>query len=578
MDNLILEGVIRNLARALVGECLLRAERTGAWEYLLRFASSASDRLLVSLRPPHAALYRAEPRVPIRVLPPDPFASLLSRELEGARLSRIDRPWIDRVVEMSWEKPSGEGRTLVAELIGRSANLLLLEAGGTIAGYAREMASAVRAPEAGHPYRPPVPRPGLEGITLDPSRAAEYLERFAAEGIPLAAGAAFLRALSPPLGDDFLHREEAAADPRGALAEILRAARAGELQPTLYTSLAPGEILRDPSSAGAAAVLAPFPLRRPPLPVATPIPDPEEASRLLALIQEKTRADREARERIASALSREAGRLERLALRMEEEMREAGRAEAFQRFGDLILAHPGARVADGVIAVPDLYDPSAGEARIPADPSLSPRENAERHYARARKLRRGAETIRGRLESVRGRLERARAWERELASARSSEDLGRLEALLVEARLLPPPKAEESRRPRLAPEGDPGIRKFRTADGFTILVGRSASDNDRLTFQMASPHDFWLHAADRSGAHVVVRNPARLKELPRPALLAAAQIAAHFSRARGRGKVEVHVTLRKYVRKGRGFPAGMVTLRNHRTLEVEPAIPGGEEA
>jgi predicted ribosome quality control (RQC) complex YloA/Tae2 family protein len=95
---------------------------------------------------------------------------------------------------------------------------------------------------------------------------------------------------------------------------------------------------------------------------------------------------------------------------------------------------------------------------------------------------------------------------------------------------------------------------------------------------MASPQDFWLHAADRSGAHVVVRNPRKLKELPRPALLAAAQIAAHFSRARGKGKVEIHYTLRKYVRKGRGFPAGAVTLRNHRTIEVEPAVPGLESS
>jgi len=147
----------------------------------------------------------------------------------------------------------------------------------------------------------------------------------------------------------------------------------------------------------------------------------------------------------------------------------------------------------------------------------------------------------------------------------------------VTARILPAPQRASSRPARLAPEGDAGVRKFKTQDGFVILVGRTASDNDRLTFQMASPHDFWLHAADRSGAHVVVRNPGKLTELPRPVLLAAAQIAAHFSRARGKGKVEVHYTQRRYVRKGRGFPTGMVTLRNHRTLSVEPAVPGTEK-
>ena len=576
MDNLILEGVVRNLQRDLIGESLLRTERIGEWEYLLRFASPAADNLLVCLRPPHSTLHRAEPRRPLRTLPPDPFTVLLAEELQAARLERIERPGLDRVVEATWEKLSGEKRVLVAELIGKSGNLLLLDAGRTVLGYAREMASAFRAPVHGQSYRPPAPRNGVEGITLDPARAREYLERFAAEGTALEAAAAFLRHLSPPLGKDFPGREEAAADPEEALSALLAEARAGRFEPCLYTSLPPEAMLREPFAAREMPVLSPFPLHRPPLPVETRIPDPEAASRLHSLLQERLREDRETRSRISAATDREVRAIERLAGKLEEELNETDRAEELQRYGDLILAHPAARVADAAIVVANLYDPTGKEVRIPADPSLSPRENAERHYARARKLRRGAKTIRERLQTVRARMERAGGWRRALQAARTPEDLQGLESLLREARALPPPKAAPSRRPRLGPEGDAGIRKFRTADGFVILVGRTASDNDRLTFQMASPHDFWLHAADRTGAHVVVRNPGKLKELPRPALLAAAQIAAHFSRARGKGKIEVHYTLRKHVRKGRGFPAGMVTLRNHRTLEVEPAIPGTE--
>ena len=577
MDNLILEGVVQNLGRAIAGRHLLRVERAGEWEYLLRFSSPAADTLIVCLRPPHPHLHRAAPRASLRALPPDPFTVLLDTALEGARLERIHRPGLDRVVEMAWETPAGETRTLVAELLGKSANLLLLDGGRRVLGYAREMASAFRAPLEGQPYRFPVARKGFEEITLDPARAGEYLERFASQGTPLAAASAFLRGLSPPLGEDFPSRAEASADPRGALAEILSAVLSGRLEPCLYTPLPPEDLLREPSSAGAMPILSPLPLRRPPLPVETRIADPEAASRLLVSLQEAFRSDREIRGRLQAALDREVRRLERLAGKLEEELRETERAEEFQRYGDLILAHPAARVVEGFIPVTDLYDPGARELKVPADPSLSPRGNAERHYARARKLRRGAEKIRGRLDSARSRVRQAADWRRSLESARAPADLRGLENLLVQARVLPQPKIASTRRPRIAPEGDAGIRKFRTADGFVILVGRTASDNDRLTFQMASPHDFWLHAADRSGAHVVVRNPARLKELPRPALLAAAQIAAHFSRAKGRGKVEVHVTLRKYVRKGRGFAPGMVTLRNHRTLVVEPAIPGKEE-
>src|SRR4029450_352730 len=187
----------------------------------------------------------------------------------------------------------------------------------------------------------------------------------------------------------------------------------------------------------------------------------------------------------------------------------------------------------------------------------------------------------GKIAKRAGEMEEKRrgvgSWQDRL---RSSDTLAGLEALeeeLVSARLLTSPRQESHAPPEREAERDPGVRKFRTQDGFVILVGKTARDNDRLTFQLASPHDFWFPAVDRSGAHVVVRNPARLTELPRDVALAAARIAAHFSRARGKGKVEVHCTLRKYVRKGRGFGPGRVTIRNHKTLEVHPGIPGGEE-
>jgi predicted ribosome quality control (RQC) complex YloA/Tae2 family protein len=577
MESLILEAVVRGLARDLPGNHLLRVQRAGAWEYLLRFATAAGPHLLIRLRPPHPVLHPVSSRESAPELPPDPFASLLGRELEAAMLERVERPGFDRVVEASWKTRSGHRRILVAELIGKSANLLLLDERRKVLGFAREMASSFRIPVEGESYHPPVPRRGMEEITLDPARAGEYLERFAAEGSPLEAAAAFLRGLSPPLGGDFPLREEAVADPAGALAAILGEAGAGRIDPRLYTSRPVEEMLRDPSASDAMPVLSPFPLRRSPLPVETRFRDAGQAAGMTACIQERLRSYREVRERIAAALERESGKLQRLEEKLREELRESNRWEEFQRFGDLILAHPDARVVGSSISVPNLYDPAGSRAEIPADPSLSPRENAERHYSRARKLRRGAGTIGERLESTRARVRRLEEWRVHLQSAKGEDGLRDLASALEEARLLRPEGRRATRRPLPPAERDAGVRKFRTVDGFMILVGRTAADNDRLTFQMASPHDFWLHAADRSGAHVVVRNPGKLSVLPRPVLLAAAQIAAHFSRARGKGKVEVHVTLRKYVRKGRGFGPGRVMLRNHRTLSVEPALPGSEE-
>ena len=46
-----------------------------------------------------------------------------------------------------------------------------------------------------------------------------------------------------------------------------------------------------------------------------------------------------------------------------------------------------------------------------------------------------------------------------------------------------------------------------------ILVGNKDRDNDYLIFKVASAQDFWLHVADNSGAHVIIRNDNKVKRL-----------------------------------------------------------------
>ena len=117
-----------------------------------------------------------------------------------------------------------------------------------------------------------------------------------------------------------------------------------------------------------------------------------------------------------------------------------------------------------------------------------------------------------------------------------------------------------------------------TIEGFEVLVGKGAVENDELTFDVARPQDFWLHVAGPPGSHVVVRNPDRLAELPRTVAEAAAVLAAWHSKARGsRGKVSVHMCRVADVSKPRGFEAGKVLLRRFDTVKVyatePPALP-----
>jgi predicted ribosome quality control (RQC) complex YloA/Tae2 family protein len=115
-----------------------------------------------------------------------------------------------------------------------------------------------------------------------------------------------------------------------------------------------------------------------------------------------------------------------------------------------------------------------------------------------------------------------------------------------------------------------GYRRY-DVEGFEVLVGKGARENDELTFRVAAPNDWWMHAAGCPGSHVVIRNPDRLPSAPRSVLERAAELAAYFSKAReARGKVEIHLCRAADVRKPRGMPPGKVEIRRWESVRVYP--------
>jgi len=107
--------------------------------------------------------------------------------------------------------------------------------------------------------------------------------------------------------------------------------------------------------------------------------------------------------------------------------------------------------------------------------------------------------------------------------------------------------------------------------GFEILVGKAASDNDHLTFDVAQPHDLWLHVAGGTpGSHVIIRNPDK-GSVPEEVTHCAAALAAWYSKARNAARVEVHVCRASDVKKARGAPAGQVQIARYKSIKVAPA-------
>ena len=107
--------------------------------------------------------------------------------------------------------------------------------------------------------------------------------------------------------------------------------------------------------------------------------------------------------------------------------------------------------------------------------------------------------------------------------------------------------------------------------GFEIRVGKGARENDELLRYHTTKTDHWLHAKDVSGSHVIIRNPNK-QDIPQSVIEKAAQVAAHYSKAKSEGLAAVMVTERKYVRKPKGAHPGMVKVDHAETVLVTPGL------
>ena len=127
-------------------------------------------------------------------------------------------------------------------------------------------------------------------------------------------------------------------------------------------------------------------------------------------------------------------------------------------------------------------------------------------------------------------------------------------------------------------QGRSVARRFVSPDGMTVLVGRTAEDNDVLSLRLGAPRDFWFHVAGESGSHVIVRNPEGLDRLPRETERFAAALAAGYSKARKGGRVSVHMCTCADVSKRRGSPPGEVVIDRFKSVQVAPWRPDSPES
>lgn len=190
---------------------------------------------------------------------------------------------------------------------------------------------------------------------------------------------------------------------------------------------------------------------------------------------------------------------------------------------------------------------------IPLDPNKQPQDQVSLLYRRSKKMQKGIEPLQAQLRKTEDNIKRAENDLEKLATVKSFHEL-----MLLSEKLTPPaPKKKPKRLPRLPYE------EFLAEDGTRIWVGKNAKDNETLTFKLAKGSDWWLHANDVPGSHVVIRTE-KNKDPEKETVSDAIQLALQYSKAKNQKEAEVLITQQKFVKRFGSGQTGKVQVSKHK--------------
>lgn len=477
MDDQAIEEVVAELASLLTGRAPGKIFQLNPVALVIDFRLPDHRCLLASVDPalPRIHLIKGRLRdLEKQSVPLGQFALALRKELSNMSLHSVVKDKADRIVRFHFAGRDELERlrrvTLVAQLSGRSANLLLLDPDDVITQQFRP--TRVRGQQPGETYRPPQTTEGQHSRDRSDLLKLVQAGQF---GSPSEAADAYFSSLVVQKAFD-------------ATATVARA-----------------------------------------------------------------------------ELKKKISRHRKLLKQLENDFAGHANAEYHKRIGDLLLANLStARRSGNLVTLIDYFNDQAPPIEVEIDEHLTLPEEASRRFALYSRSKRAVPQIRSRIETVKAELAELDSQEQTLRRIIEARDEAALEKLMGEKRPEGPSRKKAKREEKI-----PGTRRYLSSDGFEILVGRAARDNDYLTFKVARPNDLWLHAADYPGSHVILRNPTR-KEIPHRTIIEAAQLAAYFSQANKDPKVDVHYTSRKFLLKPKGAAPGLVRMSRFKNITVEP--------
>ena len=545
LDGIFLYHLKNEISDFAVGSRIEKIHQPYREEIVLSLRSrEGAKKLLISCRADSARIHFTA-HAPENPAKPPMLCMLLRKRLTGAKITALEQDGLERVLKIrlaaSNELGDPVSLSLIVEIMGKYSNIILTEGGRIIDAVKRvdESRSQVRLVLPGLDYVSPPPQNKLDIFTDSLSEIKSGISRS-----KKSASGAFqetVMGVSPIICREYENGVSIETIRKYALSPV----------PTVVIGDHPMDFAFMPiTQYGKLAETKEF----------------SSFSELLDFFYyEKVRADR-IRQRsgeLFKMLQSLRERAVRKAVNRQKELEECRDKEKYRIFGDL-LATNQYQLKKGLpyFDLENYYD-GGKTVRVPVDPALSARENAQKYYKEYRKKQVAEAMLNDFIAEAESEADYLESVEDALSRAETDAEITEIKSELASAGFIKNANAKNAKKQKaLAP------MEFESSQGYRILVGRNNVMNDRLTLKTAKNHDLWFHVKDTAGSHVVVVSDGR--DFSDTVIREAALLAAYNSKARGSSNVPIDYTLVKNVRKPAGAKPGMVIYTDYKTEFVTP--------
>ncbi len=571
-DGVTIANLVKEMNDTIIGCRIYKIAQPENDELILTIKGSCGQkRLFLSASASLPLVYFTETNKPSPLTAPG-FCMLLRKHLQNGRIVKVYQPGLERIIHMDIEHLDEMGdlcqKTLIVEIMGKHSNIIFCHADGTIIDSIKHVSglvSSVREVLPGKQYFIPQTQDKLNPLDLDnDSWKSSVLTK------PTAVFKAIYGSytgISPILAQEICYRA-------GVDGEVSTSALSSEDAVRLYQGF---EALVTDIKCGNFAPHIAYTGKQPvefaaiPLTMYAKEPDRIVPYESISMLLEHYYAEKntitrirqksaDLRKIVQTALERNVKKYD-LQLR---QIKDTEKRDTYRVYGELLNTY-GYGIAPQSKSMEALNYYTNEMITIPLDPDLTPQENAKKYFDKYSKLKRTYEALTELTAQVKEEIEHLESISTALDIALQEEDLVQIKEELTESGYIRRKGGSKKEKITSKPF------HYISSDGFHMYVGKNNYQNDELTFKFATGNDWWFHAKNMPGSHVIVKCDGA-EELPDRTFEEAGRLAAYYSKGREQDKVEIDYIQKKHVKKPAGAKPGFVVYYTNYSLMIDSDI------